>query len=92
MEGSGYGPQNEGAPLMSAGWMGAGTGGGDGVSGEMGADREERLYLCLEFGLLRVLQSAPPRLGCVSLMAACLCTCVYTSKIEAESRLCMNQD
>lgn len=50
VEGSGYGPQNEGAPLMSTGWMGAGTGGGDGVSGEMGADRKERLYLCLEFG------------------------------------------
>lgn len=49
MEGSGYGPQNEGAPLMSPGWMGAGTGGGDGVSSAMGADRKERLYLCLEF-------------------------------------------
>lgn len=50
MEGSGYGPQNEGAPLMSSGWMGAGAGGGDGVSVEMGADRKERLHLCLEFG------------------------------------------
>lgn len=46
---------------MAAGWMGAG-----GVKGwgevdqqeEMGADRKERLYLCLEFGLLRVLQRA----------------------------------
>lgn len=51
MEGSGYGLQNEGAPLMRAVFMAAGTGGrGRGVSGEMGADRKERLYLCLEFG------------------------------------------
>lgn len=49
MEGSGYGTQNEGAPLMSVGWMGPGAAGGDGVNGEMGADRKERLYLCLEF-------------------------------------------
>lgn len=51
VEGSGYGLQNEGAPLMTAGYMAAGTGGREwGVSGEMGADRKERLYLCLEFG------------------------------------------
>ena len=50
MEGSGYGLQNEGAPLMNTSWMGASAGGGEGVSGEMGADRKERLYLCLEFG------------------------------------------
>lgn len=50
MEGLGYGLQNEGAPLMNTGWKGAGTGRGDGVSSEMGADRKERLYLCLEFG------------------------------------------
>ncbi len=40
--------------------------------------------------LLRVVQSAPPHLGCVSLMAACLCTCAYASRIEQllhESRL-----
>lgn len=51
---------------MAAGWMGAGGvkgrgGGGWGGGGsarEMGADRKERLYLCLEFGLLRVLQRA----------------------------------
>lgn len=36
---------------MSAGWVGAGAGGGgDGVSGEMGVERKERLYLCLQFG------------------------------------------
>lgn len=35
---------------MNAGWMGAGTGGGDGVSVGMGADRKERLCLSMEFG------------------------------------------
>lgn len=45
--------------------------------------------------LLRVVQSAPTRLGCVSLMAACLRTCVYTSKIEQlmyESRWTVEMD
>lgn len=35
---------------MKAGCIGASTGREDGVSIEMGADRKERLYLCLEFG------------------------------------------
>lgn len=36
---------------MNARWMmSAGVGAGDGVVGEMGADGEERLYLCLGFG------------------------------------------
>lgn len=85
MEGSGYGPQNEGAPLMNTHWMGAGAGGGDGVSSEMEADRKERLYLCLEFLLLRVLQSAPPRLACVNVglfVFPCVC----------EIGFCMDQD
>ena len=50
VEGSGYGPQNEGAPLMDAGLDGCGCRRRIGVSGAMGADRKERLYLCLEFG------------------------------------------
>lgn len=61
---------------MAAAWMGAGgvKGGGEGGSArEMGADRTERFYLCVEVRLLRVLQRAwwrawwraCLRLGCV---------------------------
>lgn len=47
VQGLGYGLENKGAPLMSMGWMCAGAVPGDGVSNEMGVDREERF--CLEF-------------------------------------------
>lgn len=98
MEGSGYGPQNEGAPLMRAAWMGAGTGGGDGVSGEMGADRKERLYLCFWRLAAEGTAECAASLGLcfqewlhVNVRArSCVCVCVYTSNIEQlmhESRL-----
>lgn len=85
MEGSGYSLQNEGAPLKNTHWIGAGAGRGDGVSTEMGADRKERLYLCLEFLLLRVLQSAPPRLAYVNV-------CLFVLLCVCEIGFCMDQD
>ncbi|KAA8580758.1 hypothetical protein FQN60_013716 [Etheostoma spectabile] len=40
VEGSGFGPQNEGAPLMKAGCMGASTGGGGGSVWKMSGKRD----------------------------------------------------